>query len=51
MRIKSIHIMEDTHQLLKEKQDEIFKNTRVKVSLSELADNILYENTKGYSLH
>ncbi len=45
---KSIHLTEETHNLLIEKQKEIHNKTNINISLSKLANIILYNNLKNF---
>lgn len=46
--IKSIHLTEETHGLLIEKQKDIYNKTKINMKLSDLADIILKINIKKF---
>jgi len=48
--IKSVHLTEETHKLLIEKKKEIYKKTRIDIKISELADMIIHNNVKNFTV-
>ncbi len=46
--IKSIHLTEETHSSLIEKQKDIYNKTKINMKLSDLADIILKINIKKF---